>query len=50
MNQYPRHRSDLDVATCIVCHNVDFDDAHNALSDIEATERCFWELKKRGII
>ena len=28
----------------------DFDDAHNAMSDIEATERCFWELKKRGII
>ncbi|MBR3480843.1 MAG: hypothetical protein IKH32_09190 [Prevotella sp.] len=28
----------------------DFDDAHNAMSDIEATERCFWELKKSGII
>ena len=28
----------------------DFDDAHNAMSDIEATERCFWELKKRGIM
>lgn len=102
-------KADLDVATCIVCHNVefdkkivgaemirlgmrdevgwkkslctmlastdfcrirgyygykypklqelhwklfgeDFDDAHNAMSDIEATERCFWELKKRGIM
>lgn len=28
----------------------DFDDAHNAMSDIEATERCFWELKKRGVM
>jgi len=28
----------------------DFDDAHNAMSDIEATERCFWELRKRRII
>ena len=28
----------------------DFDDAHNAMNDIEATERCFWELKKRGIM
>ena len=106
INQF---KCDLDVATCIVCHNVDFDkkivgaemirlgmrdevgkkrsictmqsstdfcrirgyygykfpklqelywklfgedfnDAHNAMSDIEATERCFWELKKCGII
>lgn len=28
----------------------DFDDAHNAMSDIEATEKCFWELKKRGVM
>lgn len=27
-----------------------FDNAHNALADVEATARCFWELKKRGII
>lgn len=27
----------------------DFEDAHNALADVEATVRCFWELKKRGI-
>ncbi len=28
----------------------DFEDAHNALSDIEATEKCFWELRKRQLI
>lgn len=27
-----------------------FDGAHNALADIQATAKCFWELKKRGII
>lgn len=27
-----------------------FDNAHNALADVEATARCFWELKKRGIM
>ena len=27
-----------------------FGDAHNAMSDIEATEKCFWELKKRKLI
>lgn len=26
-----------------------FDNAHNALADVEATVRCFWELRKRGI-
>lgn len=26
-----------------------FDNAHNALADVEATARCFWELKKRGV-
>ena len=30
--------------------NEDFDDAHNAMSDIEATEKCFWELRKRKLI
>lgn len=29
---------------------VDFDDAHDASVDINATEKCFWELKKRGLI
>ena len=28
----------------------EFDNAHNAMSDIEATEKCFWELKKRELI
>jgi DNA polymerase III epsilon subunit-like protein len=28
----------------------EFDDAHNAKADIEATARCFWELVKRGIL
>jgi DNA polymerase III subunit epsilon len=27
-----------------------FDNAHNAAADIEATAKCFWELKNRGII
>lgn len=28
----------------------DFDEAHNAAVDIEATARCFWELKRRRLI
>ena len=28
----------------------EFDDAHNAMSDIEATEQCFWELRKLKLI
>lgn len=27
----------------------EFDNAHNALADVEATARCFWELKRRGV-
>jgi hypothetical protein len=27
-----------------------FEDAHNALSDINATAECFWELKRLGVI
>jgi DNA polymerase-3 subunit epsilon len=27
-----------------------FEEAHNAAVDIAATARCFWELKKRGVI
>jgi len=27
-----------------------FEDAHDAFADIKATAKCFWELKKRGII
>ncbi len=29
---------------------VDFDEAHDASVDINATERCFWEMRKIGII
>ncbi len=28
----------------------DFEEAHNAAADINATARCFWELKRLGII
>ncbi len=28
----------------------DFEEAHNAAADINATAKCFWELKKRGIM
>ena len=27
-----------------------FDEAHNAAADIKATVKCFWELKRRGIL
>jgi DNA polymerase III subunit epsilon len=27
-----------------------FTEQHNAMHDISATARCFWELKKRGVI
>ena len=30
--------------------NEDFADSHNAEADINATAKCFWELKKRGVI
>ena len=29
---------------------VDFDEAHDASVDINATEKCFWEMRKIGII
>ncbi len=29
---------------------VDFDEAHDASVDINATEKCFWEMRKRGLI
>ena len=29
---------------------VDFEGAHDALADIEATARCFWELRRLGLI
>lgn len=29
---------------------VEFNDAHNAMSDIEATEKCFWALRKKKLI
>ena len=28
----------------------EFDNAHDAMNDIEATEKCFWELRKRNLI
>lgn len=28
----------------------DFTGAHNALADVEATAKCFWELRKRGVM
>jgi hypothetical protein len=28
----------------------DFDGAHDALADIEATARCFWEMRKLKLI
>ena len=35
-------------------HNIlfgrDFEDAHDAAGDINATERCFWRLKELGVI
>ncbi|MDR2414192.1 MAG: 3'-5' exonuclease [Odoribacteraceae bacterium] len=30
--------------------NTDFEEAHNAAADIQATARCFWELKRRQLI
>lgn len=29
---------------------VDFEAAHDAMADIQATAKCFWELKQRGVI
>ncbi len=29
---------------------IGFEEAHNAALDIQATAKCFWELKKRGVI
>lgn len=28
----------------------EFEDAHNAMSDVKATAKCFWELKRLGVI
>jgi len=30
--------------------DADFDNAHDASADVEATMRCFWELRKRGVL
>ena len=30
--------------------DMDFEELHNAALDIQATAKCFWELKRRGII
>lgn len=32
------------------CFGVEFDGAHDAMNDVRATLRCFFELKKRGAI
>lgn len=29
---------------------VGFEEAHNAAVDIKATEKCFWEMRKKGLI
>ncbi len=29
---------------------VDFEEAHDASADINATERCFWEMRRNGLI
>ncbi|MDY0201854.1 MAG: 3'-5' exonuclease [Bacteroidales bacterium] len=29
---------------------VDFEDAHDAMVDVNATVKCFWEMRKRGLI
>ena len=34
----------------ITLFDEDFEGAHDAFADIEATERCFFELKKRGVM
>ncbi len=28
----------------------DFEDAHNAAADVSATAKCFWELRRRGVL
>jgi DNA polymerase III epsilon subunit-like protein len=33
-----------------ILFNTSFDDVHNAAADVDACARCFFELKKRGII
>ena len=27
-----------------------FDNAHNAMADVEATARCFWKLKEKNLV
>ena len=33
-----------------ILFNEDFEDAHNAAADVEACVKCFFELKRRGIV
>jgi DNA polymerase III subunit epsilon len=28
----------------------DFEDSHNAKSDVKATAKCFWEMRKKGVV
>jgi len=30
--------------------DTEFEDAHNSFADVNATAKCFWEMKKRGIL
>ena len=34
----------------IILFGEDFEDAHDASVDINATEKCFWEMRKKGLI
>jgi len=34
----------------VKCFDVEFEGAHDALDDVKATGKCFFELKKRGIL
>jgi hypothetical protein len=33
-----------------ILFGVGFEEAHNAAADIHATAKCFWQMKKIGII
>ncbi len=33
-----------------VLFGTDFDNAHNAMADVEATARCFWKLKEKNLV
>ena len=33
-----------------ILFGTEFDDMHNAANDVQATAKCFWELKRKGVI